>query len=155
MKKKLTAIAVAIGIIGSSVLTAGVALGDEDYVKKVKDLRTEFESRKQKLSEMPNQTPEEIEATVTAGKELKKFGKEIAKEARKADPDGEEKFANQLRTSIFALTDSIVELKSRGELKKAEAAERQLAKFEEGQKAYQNKEKTVKQLRKELDIPVD
>jgi hypothetical protein len=60
------------------------------------------------------------------------------------------------------LKDSVVELKSLAEqtndskyLKKAEEVEKQIAKFEEGQKAYLNKGKTVKQLRKELDIPVD
>ncbi|MCY9591015.1 hypothetical protein PC41400_01535 [Paenibacillus chitinolyticus] len=161
MKKKLTVIAITVGIIGCSLLTAGVAFGDVDPIKNLNNLKSAFESNKKKLNEMPNQTPEEIEATVRAGKEPKDLGKEVAKKEQIADPDGEAKFANQLKSYIAGMKDSVSELKHMAEetkdskyLKKAEELEKKIARYEQEQQAYLKKEgKTVKELRKELDIP--
>ncbi|WP_068777313.1 hypothetical protein [Paenibacillus sp. FJAT-26967] len=164
MKNKLTVIMIVVGIIGSSIL-AGAAFGDVDHIKNLNELKSEFESKKKKLNEMPNQTPEEIEATVKAGKELKDLGKEVAKVERIVDPDREEEFANQLRSYIAGMKDSVSELKHMAEetkdsqyLKKAEELEKKVARYEKEQRAYLNKEqpgKTVKELRKELDIPAN
>jgi hypothetical protein len=165
MKKKLTVIAITAGILGSSLITAGVAFGDVDHMKNLNDLKSVFESKKKQLHEMPNQTPEEIEATVKAGKDLKNLGKEVAKEKKVTDPDGEDEFANELRSYIASMKDSVGQLKYMAEetkdsqyLKKAEELEKKITKYEKEQQAYLSKSKsakTVKELRKELDLPAN
>lgn len=114
---------------------------------------------------MPNQTPEEIEATVKAGKALKNLGKEVAKEEEIVDADDEDEFANELRSYINSMKDSVGQLKYMAEetedsqfLKKAEELEEKIAKYEKEQQAYLSKSKsakTVKELRKELDLPAN
>ncbi|MDD9267185.1 hypothetical protein ACFPES_09145 [Paenibacillus sp. GCM10023248] len=165
MKSKLTVIVIAAAILGSTLITAGAAFGDVDHMKKLSDLKSAFESKKKQLNEMPNQTPEEIEATVKAGKELKNLGKEVAKEEKIVDPDSEDQFANQLRSYIASMKDSVSELKFMAEetkdrqyMKRAEELEKKIAKYEKEQQAYLSKSqsaKTVKELRKELDIPAN
>jgi hypothetical protein len=141
MKRKLTVVAITVGIIGGSLLTAGVAFGDVDHIKNLNDLKSAFEFKKKQLNELPNQTPEEIEATVKAGKELKSLGKEVAKEERIVDPDGADKFANQLRSTIISMKDALSELKYAAEetkdsqyLKKAEELEKKMLSMKKNNK---------------------
>ncbi|MEC0227919.1 hypothetical protein [Paenibacillus alba] len=160
MNKKIIVTAGCIMVV--SILSTAVAFAKVDPSEKIKALESEFSSKVKKFYEMPNKTQEEADAVVVEGKKIKQL--DIEKEAlrRETDPDDEAHFLNSLESYILGLSTGVVELKERAEreqnpefLKQAEKIEQKKSKFEKEKKAYLNKEKTVKQLRKELDLPVN
>ncbi|MCM3272922.1 hypothetical protein [Paenibacillus elgii] len=165
MNKKFVIIAatvccvVALGAIGTSAI-AKIDLSAK--LAKLAELEAEFAAKQKKFYEMPNQTKEEQDAVVAEGKRLKQLDIEKEKLRRETDPDDEAHFLVQLDSCILGMGTGVVELKARAEreqnpefLKQAEEIKKEIERFKKEKQAYLNGKKTVKELRKELDIPVD
>ncbi|MBU7318269.1 hypothetical protein [Paenibacillus oleatilyticus] len=165
MNKKFALIAtalccvVALGVIGTSAIAK---IDPSAKLAKLAELEAEFAAKQKKFYEMSNQTKEEQDAVVAEGKRLKQLDIEKEKLRRETDPDDEAHFLVQLDSYILGMGTGVVELKARAEreqnpefLKQAEKIKKEIEKFEKEKQAYLNGEKTVKELRKELDLPVD
>jgi hypothetical protein len=81
---------------------------------------------------------------------------------QEADPDDTENFAKRLDEAIENYSMGVDELKADAVrynddkyLKMAEKSERKIEMFKKGREEYQKNEKTVNQLRKELDLPAN
>lgn len=114
-----------------------------------------------KLDAMPDQTREEKDAKNLQAIKVKSLGLETRRLQLEADPDDTENFARQLEESIGNLTLCVIGFKQDAVrynddkyFKQAEEVEKRIEKLKKGKEQYQKNEKTVKQLRKELDIPV-
>ncbi|UUZ82357.1 hypothetical protein LJK88_49610 [Paenibacillus sp. P26] len=123
-------------------------------------MEAEFAVGLKHFSEMPNQTQEEADAVAAEGQKLKKLDLEIEQLRRESDPDDELHFENQLGSYILGMKDGVVELKERAAreqnpvyLKQAEAVQQKIARFEKEMESYRKKERTVRRLRKELNLP--
>ncbi|NEW07936.1 hypothetical protein GK047_18205 [Paenibacillus sp. SYP-B3998] len=162
LKTKLTAITTTC-LVGASIFSVS-ALADKD-VASLKALimskQAQFDADYNKMNAMSIQSKEDQDVRNELGHKTKSLGTEIRKHQLEADPDDTENFAKQLEESIGNLTLIVIEFKQdavrnndNNYLKKAEEVEKRIEKLKKGQEQYNNNEKTVKQLRKELDLPV-
>ena len=114
------------------------------------------------LDAMPDQTREEKDAKNLQGIKVKSLGLETRRLQLEADPDDTENFAKQLDLAIETWSMGINEFKDAAKryndntyLKKVEESEKMIERFKKGREEYQKNEKTVHQLRIELNIPVN
>ncbi|MDU0206422.1 hypothetical protein ACYEXS_36370 [Paenibacillus sp. MAH-36] len=162
LKTKLIAIT-AICLVGASIFSIS-ALAEKDVPSLkslIKGKQAQFDDEFNKMDTMPIQSKEDQEIRNQLGNKTKSLGSEIRKLQLEADPDDTENFAKQLEESIGNLTLCVIGFKQDAVrynddkyLKQAEEVEKRIEKLKKGKEQYQKNEKTVKQLRKELDIPV-
>ncbi|MCP1311342.1 hypothetical protein [Paenibacillus tyrfis] len=126
------------------------------------ELESKYDAKVNQFYAMPNQTKEEQDAVVAEDKRIKQLDIEKEKLRRETDPDDEAHFLVQLDSYILGMGTGVVELKERAEreqnpefLKQAEEIKKKIERFEKEKEAYLNGEKTVKELRKELNLPVN
>ncbi|MGG1552826.1 hypothetical protein [Paenibacillus ferrarius] len=162
LKTKLIAIT-ATGLVAASVFSFSV-LADKDVASMkalAKAARDKETLEHNVLDAMPDQTREDKDAKNQQGIKVKSLGNETRRLELEADPDDTENFAKQLEESIGNLTLVVIEYNRDAVrnsddtyLKNAEEVEKRIEKLKKGQEEYKNNTKTVKQLRKELDLPV-
>jgi uncharacterized protein (DUF3084 family) len=163
LQTKLIAIT-ATCLVGASIFSVST-LAEKDIpslkalVQTAKDKET---AEHNKLDSMPDQTREDKDAKNQQGIKVKSLGNETRRLELEADPDDIENFSKQLEESIGNLTLCVIELKADAVrynddkyLIQAEELQKRIEKLKKGIEEYQKNEKTVKQLRKELDIPVN
>ncbi|MEK8132219.1 hypothetical protein WMW72_30405 [Paenibacillus filicis] len=128
--------------------------------KQLTVLEALFAEERQKLEGMPGRTEEEAEATVIQGRKVKKSGAEYMEIMKKLDPDNKAQFQNQLYSYIGAMMDGVGELRERAErehdpayAKQAEKLKQKIAYYKQAHGLYLKGERSVRQLRKELDLP--
>jgi hypothetical protein len=115
-----------------------------------------------KLDSMPDQTREDKDAKNQQGIKVKSLGNETRKLELEADPDDTENFAKRLDEAIENYSMGVNEFKDAAKrynddtyLKKAEESLKIIEKFKKGREEYQKNEKSVHQLRIELDLPAN
>ncbi|KEQ26365.1 hypothetical protein [Paenibacillus tyrfis] len=150
-------------VVAGAIGTSAIAKIDP-FAKSARmmELESEYDAKVSQFNAMPNQTKEEQDAVVAEGKRIKQLDIEKEKLRRETDPDDEAHFLNDLTSSIHAMGTGVVELKARAEreqnsefLKQAEKIKKDIERFEKEKQAYLDEKKTVKELRKELDIPAN
>ncbi|CAH1197097.1 hypothetical protein PAECIP111891_01062 [Paenibacillus allorhizoplanae] len=163
LKTKIIAITaiclVAASVFSISVLAAKDVASLKALVQTAKDKETVEHN---KLDSMPDQTREDKEARNLQGIKVKSLGNETRRLELEADPDDTKNFARQLEESIGTLTLCVIGFKADAVrynddkyLKQAEEVQKIIEKYKKGKEEYQKNEKSVHQLRKELDIPVN
>ena len=163
LKTKLIAITatclVAASIFSISALAAKDVASLKALAKAAKDKEAVEHN---KLDAMPDQTREDKDAKNQQGIKVKSLGNETRKLQLEADPDDTENFAKQLDEAIETSSMGVNELKADAVrynddkyLKQAEEAQKMIEKLKKGREEYQKNEKTVHQLRKELDLPAN
>ncbi|MEC0225804.1 hypothetical protein [Paenibacillus alba] len=163
LKTKLIAIT-AICLVTASIFSiSALAAKDIASLKALANLAKDKETIEHNLLDaMPDQTKEDKDARNQQGIKVKSLGNETRKLELEADPDDTENFAKQLDLAIETWSMGVNELKEAAVrynddkyLKRAEESLKIIEKFKKGREEYQKNEKTVNQLRKELDIPVN
>lgn len=147
------------GAIGTS---ANAKINPFAKSARMMELESQYDVKVSQFNSMPNQTKEEQDAVVAEGKKIKQLDIEKEKVRREVDPDDEANFLNDLTSYIYGLSTGVVELKERAErennpefLKQAEEIKKKIEKFEKEKQAYLDGKKSVKELRKELDLPAN
>lgn len=162
LKTKLIAIT-STCLVGASIFSVSV-LAEKDVtslIAQAKAKNAQFEIEKNKLDTMPDQTREDKDARNQQGHKVKRIGIESRKLQLEADPDDTENFAKQLDLAIEVYSMGINELKEAAVrynddkyLKMVEDSQKRIELFKKGREEYLKNEKTVHQLRRELDLPV-
>ncbi|WP_438447581.1 hypothetical protein [Gorillibacterium sp. sgz5001074] len=159
MRRTVIALSV---LVLTSIGLCGASAGSSPSSLKARlaQLDAQVAAEQMKMSAMPAATEEETEAVVLQGKLVKQLDMERGRIRRELDPDNEAGFLNQLDTSIGTLYDCARELKERSErendpvyLRQADKAKLRITLLEKGKDTYLSGEKTVRQLRKELNLP--
>jgi hypothetical protein len=163
IKTKLIAIT-ATCLVGASIFSVA-ALADKDVTSlkaQITSKKAQFDADYKKMDATSIQTKEDQDVRNQLGAKTKNTGSEIRKAQLEVDPDDTENFAKQLDEAIENWSMGVNELKESAirnnddtYLKKAEESLKHIEKLKKGKEAYQKNEKTVNQLRKELDIPVN
>ncbi|MGG1552825.1 hypothetical protein [Paenibacillus ferrarius] len=163
LKTKLIAIT-ATCLVGASLYSVS-ALADKDVASLkalIKSKQAQFDADYDKMNATSIETKEGQELRNQLGAKTKNIGTEIRKAQLELDPDDTENFPKQLDEAIKNWTMGINEFKDAAKrynddtyLKKVEESLKHIEKLKKGKEAYLNNEKTVKQLRIELDIPVN
>jgi hypothetical protein len=162
LKSKLIAIT-ATCLIGASIFSIS-ALAEKDVasLKALAKVAKDKETIEHNLLDaMPDQTREDKDAKNQQGIKVKSLGNETRKLELEADPEDTENFAKRLDEAIENYSMGVNEFKDAAKrynddtyLKKAEESEKMIERFKKGREEYQKNEKTVHQLRIELDLPV-
>jgi hypothetical protein len=162
LKSKLIAITATCLVAASVFSITALAAKDIGSLKALAKVAKNKETIEHNLLDaMPDQTREDKDAKNQQGIKVKSLGNETRKLELEADPDDTENFAKQLEESIGTLTLCVIGYKADAVrynddkyLKQAEEVQKIIEKYKKGREEYQRSEKTVKQLRIELDYPV-
>ena len=163
LKTKLFTLTTALCLIGVSAISIS-ALAGKDIISlkfQAKALDSQFEAENNTMLTMPDQTKDEQDARIQQGLKAKNISAESRELKLQADPDDSENFPKQLDESIGNLYICFNELKERAArenddkyLKQAQELQKRIEKLKNGKESYSKNEKSVNQLRKELDLPV-
>jgi hypothetical protein len=154
LKTKLIAI-LATCLVGASIFSV-TAQADKDVASLkalIKDKQAQFDADYNKMNAIQSKENQDVRNQL--GAKTKNMGTEIRKLQLEVDPDDTENFAKQLNEAIQTSSMCVNEWKASADLKQAEEVQKRVDKLKKGKEEYQKNEKTVKQLRKELDIPVN